>query len=288
MADLNIERLRAIMQDFYTLTHMRIGLLDCDNTERLSYPGPRCAFCDFIRRNPELDARCRQCDDSFFRKCRANAAPLVYTCHAGLIELIIPIRTSNNILCYIMAGQVVDEAHADEQRHKIYEDFCHLGLDNDELRRVIGQIDCRSQQEFSASATVLESLALYFLTKRIIAPSRIRFIESLNGFIDEHLREPILIADLCRHFHVSRTRLYEQSRPYLDCSLADYVQRRRVHHAKQLLQSTDLPIAEIAAAVGFEDYNYFRRVFKQLDGRSARECRLAGSAGAPPAEDSAK
>ncbi len=275
MADINIESLRKIMQDFYTLSHIRIALLDCDIKEKISYPEPQCPFCAYIRETPELDNKCYRCDDEAFKNCKKRSSPMIYTCHAGLLEVIIPVKDNDKVLCYIMFGQVVDSAVANQQRETIYQNFQGTGLDDEKLRTVVQLIDSRSRAEISASATILESLALYVLTKRYVAPSRVRFIEMLDQYIDAHLREKILISDLCSHFCVSRTRLYELSRPYLDCGLSDYIQRRRVKQAMNLLATTDTPISEIAADTGFSDYNYFRRVFKEMAGQSAKAYRNA-------------
>lgn len=50
----------------------------------------------------------------------------------------------------------------------------------------------------------------------------------------------------------------------------DYRNRLRVMTALELLQVTDLPIAEIAAQVGIYDANYFSRLFKKITGYPPR------------------
>lgn len=45
-----------------------------------------------------------------------------------------------------------------------------------------------------------------------------------------------------------------------------YVQTLRIEEAKQLLETSTLPSDEIAAAVGYEDPAFFRRLFKRLTG----------------------
>lgn len=49
-------------------------------------------------------------------------------------------------------------------------------------------------------------------------------------------------------------------------TLIEYIQGLRVEEAKRLLESGDLPVDEIAAAVGYEDNSFFRRLFKRLTG----------------------
>ncbi len=54
-----------------------------------------------------------------------------------------------------------------------------------------------------------------------------------------------------------------------------YLGKIRVDHAKTLLRTTDLSIAEVAQAVGFTDAFYFTRVFTKATGFSPRDYRKA-------------
>ncbi len=45
-----------------------------------------------------------------------------------------------------------------------------------------------------------------------------------------------------------------------------YVQHVRIQHARKLLNETNLPLLEVAQMCGFEDVNYFIKVFKQHQG----------------------
>jgi len=49
----------------------------------------------------------------------------------------------------------------------------------------------------------------------------------------------------------------------------------RIERAKELLDFTDMPIAEIAEASGFYDQNYFARTFKKITGMSPTQYRHA-------------
>ncbi len=56
-------------------------------------------------------------------------------------------------------------------------------------------------------------------------------------------------------------------------SIVDYVLDRRIDEAKRLLIEGTTPLVQIAEAVGFNDYNYFSRVFKKRSGYSPTEYR---------------
>ena len=53
----------------------------------------------------------------------------------------------------------------------------------------------------------------------------------------------------------------------------DYVQSLRVEEAKQMLETTDEPIEEISAQVGYEDSGSFRRLFKRTVGTTPQRYR---------------
>ena len=55
--------------------------------------------------------------------------------------------------------------------------------------------------------------------------------------------------------------------------IAAYIKMRRLEKAKDLLQYGTDPVSSISQQVGFPDYNYFHRVFKQYAGVSAKQYR---------------
>lgn len=59
-------------------------------------------------------------------------------------------------------------------------------------------------------------------------------------------------------------------------TLTEHVNKKRVSHAMQLLQSTKLQISSIAQHCGISDVNYFSKLFKKYTGLTPREFR-AGS-----------
>lgn len=71
------------------------------------------------------------------------------------------------------------------------------------------------------------------------------------------------LAEL-EHLSVSRFRSVFKARTGL--SPQDYLTVLRVNHARQLMEQTDLPVGEIAEAVGYQDPLYFSRTFKKRTG----------------------
>lgn len=111
------------------------------------------------------------------------------------------------------------------------------------------------------------------MTNRWIVPGKSEFIRQLDRYIEDRLSQTITVDEICAAFRIGRTRLYEISIEYMGCGLAEYIRNQRVQHAQRLLKETDIPITDIAYAVGFSDYNHFSRIFKKQTGTSARSYR---------------
>lgn len=63
----------------------------------------------------------------------------------------------------------------------------------------------------------------------------------------------------------------------LGCNVRDYVMRRLISEAKILLRLTPTNVNEVAYALGFEDANYFIRLFKKSEGMTPGEYRKLGT-----------
>jgi AraC-like DNA-binding protein len=59
----------------------------------------------------------------------------------------------------------------------------------------------------------------------------------------------------------------------------DWIVERRMSEARRLLAETDLPVAEVARGVGFDDPSYFGRRFRAEHGRGPRAWRRQAMAG---------
>ncbi|HEY3022450.1 MAG TPA: helix-turn-helix transcriptional regulator [Actinomycetota bacterium] len=88
-----------------------------------------------------------------------------------------------------------------------------------------------------------------------------------SAFVREHLIDPdlsttcIASALACSPDYLGRT-----FRGSFDETLTEHIHRLRIERALTLFRSTGLPLDRVAAAVGFGDVRYFRRIFKRRVG----------------------
>jgi signal transduction histidine kinase/AraC-like DNA-binding protein/ABC-type sugar transport system substrate-binding protein/ActR/RegA family two-component response regulator len=102
-----------------------------------------------------------------------------------------------------------------------------------------------------------------------------RLVRQAMAYIHEHYGDSISRADLARHVALSEDYLTACFRKELGVTPIAYLNRYRVHQARQLLTDTDKSITEIALQVGFSDSGYFSRVFRREVGLSPEAYRQA-------------
>lgn len=223
-----------------------------------------------------------------YNKCGRTPGTYFDMCHAGLGEYVVPIRSDGTLLGSINAGFF----QFDEGRSMVrIRRTCarHTPLDGEEALRLYRS--CIRTPEGVAGADILPGLELLadFLgqTYRMLRPTHNtpsqsrRYHNSSEDTILTHAIEyirlnasgHITMADLSRFCHCSESYLSRIFKRRTGININVYVNKVRIELAKNHLLLSSENIAEIAAGVGFNDPNYFSRVFTNIIGISPTEFR---------------
>lgn len=100
-----------------------------------------------------------------------------------------------------------------------------------------------------------------------------RMIDSVIKELREHYMEDIQLTTLASRYNISSGRLSTMIKDELQMNFSDYVAQLRIQRAKELLSDESLSIQEIAEIVGYNDYYYFTKVFKKVQGISPSKYR---------------
>ncbi|MBP5429259.1 MAG: helix-turn-helix transcriptional regulator [Clostridia bacterium] len=86
---------------------------------------------------------------------------------------------------------------------------------------------------------------------------------AIKNYVLQNYTERITLASVAERFHFSASYCNSVFKKEMGKSIVLYLIGERMRKAKELLIYTDFPLPEIAAKVGYEDYNYFSRLFKK-------------------------
>lgn len=93
--------------------------------------------------------------------------------------------------------------------------------------------------------------------------SRLHFV---LHYINEHLTENISVDTLCRKAYLSRNIFFKWFKDQFGITPLQYINRERLKLAKQLLADRNNSVGQVSALCGFNDTNYFIRLFRSAEG----------------------
>jgi transcriptional regulator GlxA family with amidase domain len=85
-------------------------------------------------------------------------------------------------------------------------------------------------------------------------------------YVDRHFREPLSLAAVAAHAHLSPNYFSERFRQYTGTSFQAYLQDCRLRFARSLLASTSLSVSDVCHAAGFNSLSHFGRAFRRRYG----------------------
>ncbi len=101
------------------------------------------------------------------------------------------------------------------------------------------------------------------------------YVRRAVQYVEDNYALHISTSDIALHIGLDRTYLYRLFVRQKGISPSQYLIDYRLKKAVQLLEESELTIAEVAAAAGFRDMAYFYRAFAQRYQKTPREYRAA-------------
>jgi len=96
-------------------------------------------------------------------------------------------------------------------------------------------------------------------------------VKQVKEYIDTNFVTELSLRSLSKQFHVNDSYLSKMFKQELGENLMQYISKRRITRATELIRQGNLSLIEISSLVGYDDYTYFNRVFRKLNGVSPRE-----------------
>jgi YesN/AraC family two-component response regulator len=98
-------------------------------------------------------------------------------------------------------------------------------------------------------------------------------VESVHDYITKHYMDHLSLSDLAGQFYVEPSYLSRKFSQTYNETITAFITRCRMNRAKELMRDENNKLEVISFDVGYDDYNYFSRVFRRFEGISPTECR---------------
>jgi len=98
-------------------------------------------------------------------------------------------------------------------------------------------------------------------------------MHEIKEYLQVHYQQEITLQEIADRFYLSREYISRKFKHEFKKTITDYLMEIRIEKAKQLLETSNLRIYEIAHYVGYQNEKYFSKVFKKLIGLTPNEYR---------------
>ncbi len=93
-------------------------------------------------------------------------------------------------------------------------------------------------------------------------------IMKMIKFIDEHITERLSLKDIAEYFHLSKEYTSYIFKRETGKQLVSYINEQKALLAKKIIQNEEMTLTELSYYLGFENYDYFSKIFKKYVGVS--------------------
>jgi AraC-like DNA-binding protein len=142
-------------------------------------------------------------------------------------------------------------------------------------RQVLERVEKLDQRKSASQIVETNALMRLLLSPFLMDQDHPQTANTLHGlsrfrevfeYIHNHLDAPIALEALAELVNLNPTYFSNLFARLMGMPPIQYINRRRIEKAQQLLLSSDEPLYRIAMQVGFKDVYYFSRLFKQYVG----------------------
>ena len=246
------------------------------NYDKYGVQNNRGHYCDFCKKARSLPGGREACEKSdrldAVELAKQYKEPFFHECHMGMRELVIPLLKDGVLLGIIFVGQC---RTGGDYEARITTGAGKLNGNPEEFLRFYNALPVVSQKNLINIGNIL---AQYFdakiLNSELLSPkigegsSQNDLAETIKQFIRLNYRSSLSLSEIAKALHINASYASRLFSTKHGKTITEYITHVRIEHAKTLLTTTDATISNIALNVGFEDVNYFSRLFKKSTGCS--------------------
>lgn len=254
------------------LTGVAMSLHSPEGDVRVMYgDGMRNPLCSRIRLSQTGSGRCTACDRAHGKKAGETRKSILYTCHAGFLDMIVPIFVRGVHVASISSGQILAAPPSKAAQSKLKTRLAYLKLDDDAFGRAYRSAPYLPKEKVKHMMRLLELFGVHLcesLDKIRELESRLERneVRKAKEYVARNFADPNLgLVEVAVYAGLSASHFSYVFKQSTGISLTRYVQRVRVDEAKKLLGHRETTITEACFGCGFNSMVHFNRVFRALE-----------------------
>lgn len=262
--EFNEEKISAALKDFYNATGIDMNLLKVDFSPASECRWQNSSYCNSVQSSAVGCDACRLSDMELLKKCNSSKRMELHICHAGLVDVVIPIVYDDLIIGYINFGRMKPNTD-----FSVLEPYIRtLGLNAEDAKSAYNDIPFYDAEKIRSVSNIATLMAKYILLENMLRPKTNSNLEKAVSYIKQNLAGDLTIKTIARKANISKSVLYKTIHDRFHCTVSGYVTMKRVEASIVLLTNTDLSMEEVSQKVGFSSASYYSKAFKKQTGMS--------------------
>lgn len=262
----NKEKLNKVLKEFYSLSGITMSVWDTNFNQLTFYPNPMASICAEIKSCAEGKQKCLSSDILACQTAASLKGSYTFTCHAGLVDTVVPVYHDDKLIAYIMFGQLKDSEKTLSDLDNVKNLCKKYGISEKSIEEYYASLPTLQRNQIDALANLFKMCIPYFYISEAITVEQNELASKIAAYLENNITTDLTIDQLCKNFKISVSALYEISHKFFGTSIKDYIITKRIDIARHYLTVTNLSVREISVMTGYNDYNYFIRSFKSRTG----------------------
>jgi AraC-like DNA-binding protein/ligand-binding sensor protein len=247
------------------------------DTDEADHGSPLCKLIDGVPRGHEL---CRRCDAKYLARAAKLGRALRYRCHAGLIDIAVPITVDGQHVASMSSGQVLPAPHNPKDAERFVRRLRGLGIAPERIRKAYWNAPYLDPQQLDATVELLTFFARYLCEVRLTLREMVTRMQrpeitAAQQFIEQHCADPLTLARVAARVGLSPAHFSGVFHRETKMTFTAYVQHRRAAQVARQLRDGHRRITDICFVCGFNSLTHLNRVFRKFYGCSPLQYRRA-------------
>lgn len=245
------EKLAALLKHLHICLGLKFALMD-DQSREVFTSSQQTEFCMAVKSLSGGLEHCRQCDKSALEEMNVTQKMKKYRCHCGLLEVGMPVVENGQIIAFILFGQFLDETPWEQQWQQT-ERLLKWVDDVSSMRDSFHKLTRVSSIQLSSLVEIIHACISEVRLQGMLSAAQMSDARHLQYYIQQHYSQSLTLARLCKELHMSKSKLALLCQKEFHQSPGQLILQTRIDAAKALLETSSVPLVEIAQACGFSD-----------------------------------
>ena len=146
-------------------------------------------------------------------------------------------------------------------------------LSEEDLERLNNGVATILSKGIFSSGEILNRIEAVLTRQHTLGQATQQIVRQAMAYIHTHFAEALSREDIARHVGISADYLTDCFRQELNITPMIYLRRYRILQARELLETTNLSMTQVAFNVGFSESAHFTRLFQREVGMTPRAYR---------------